>query len=121
MYNIVLYCEYNILYGLVKHISYIMLMIPLIYIGFISFMSSFTLSHFITNEYLRNSFEVESTESKKDSKVTFNKEIECRVIAHISNLSSNTIDQLWYSKKDYDKFKNNYITFKFHKIESFCL
>ena len=121
MYNIVLYCEYNILYGLVKHISYIMLMIPLIYIGFISFMSSFTLSHFITNEYLRNSFEVESAESKKDSKVTFNKEIECRVIAHISNLSSNTIDQLWYSKKDYDKFKNNYITFKFHKIESFCL
>ena len=87
-------------------------MFPLIYIGFISFISCFTISHLITMEYLTNPFEIETMEPKKDSRVRFNTEIRFKASMPISSLSSHTIDQLWYNKNDYDKFKNDFIKFK---------
>ena len=89
-------------------------MIPLIYLGFISFVSSFSISHFITKEYLRSNFVIQPAESKKNSKVKFNTEIKFRRINHNSCLSPNTINKLWYTKKDYEKFKDDYEKLKGH-------
>ena len=89
-------------------------MIPLIYLGFISFVSSFSISHFITKEYLRTNFVIQPVESKNDSKVKFNTEIKFRRINHKSSLSPNTVKKLWYTKKEYEKFKDDYEKLKGH-------
>jgi len=87
-------------------------MLPLIYVGLISFISSFTISHSFTREYLRDNFEGELIEKKTDSKVKFNTEVRFKIISPISNISYNTINQLWYNKKDYEEFKNEYLKLK---------
>ena len=87
-------------------------MLPLIYVGFISFISSFTISHFFTREYLRDNFGGEFIEQKKDSKVKFNTEVRFKAITPISNISSNTINKLWYKNEDYEEFKNEYLKLK---------
>tara|TARA_B100000424_G_C22483804_1_gene282105 strand:- start:68 stop:337 length:270 start_codon:yes stop_codon:yes gene_type:complete len=83
-------------------------MLPLIYIGYISFISSFTISHCITREYLRHTLESEIGNSKKNSKVKFNTEVRFKLITPVSNISSETLDKLWYKKEDYEKFKNDF-------------
>tara|TARA_B100000700_G_C14784170_1_gene732749 strand:- start:543 stop:821 length:279 start_codon:yes stop_codon:yes gene_type:complete len=87
-------------------------MLPLIYVGLISFISSFTISHSFTREYLRDNFEGELIEKKKDSKVKFNTNIRFKVIPPISNISTNTINKLWYKNEDYEEFKNNFLKLK---------
>ena len=87
-------------------------MIPLIYIGIFSFLSSFTISHSITREYLRHTFDIKIQESKKDSKVKFNTKVRFKVITPISNISNNTLDKLWYKKEDYQEFKKEFLKFK---------
>lgn len=87
-------------------------MLPLIYVGFISFISSFTISHSFTREILRFNFEGELIEKKTDSKVKFNTEIRFKTISPISNISSNTINKLWYKNEDYEEFKNEYLKLK---------
>ena len=87
-------------------------MLPLIYVGFISFISSFTISHSFTREYLRDNFEGELIEKKTDSKVKFNTEIRFKTISPISNISSNTINKLWYKNEDYEEFKNDFLKLK---------
>ena len=87
-------------------------MLPLIYVGFISFISSFTISHTFTREILRFNFEGELIEKKTDSKVKFNTEIRFKTISPISNISSNTINKLWNKNEDYEEFKNEYLKLK---------
>jgi hypothetical protein len=87
-------------------------MIPIIYIGIFSFFSSFTISHSVTREYLRYTFDIKIEESKKDSKVKFNNEVKFKIITPISNISSNTLDRLWYKKEDYHKFKKEFLKLK---------
>ena len=87
-------------------------MLPLIYVGFISFISSFTISHSFTREILRFNFEGELIEKKTDSKVKFNTEIRFKTISPISNISSNTINKLWYKNEDYEEFKNDFLKLK---------
>lgn len=87
-------------------------MIPLIYVGIISFLSSFTVSHFTTRELLRYKYEQEMYETfiepKKDSLVRFNKVIKVRTIPSVKDLSSNTLSSLWYQSNDYYKFHLEY-------------
>ena len=94
-------------------------MIPIIYIGFFSFLSSFTISHSVTREYLRYTYEIEienlKKNLKKDSKVKFNNEVKFKIITPISNISSNTLDKLWYKKEDYHKFKKEFLKLKRYK------
>ena len=87
-------------------------MLPLIYVGVFCFISSFTVSHSITREYLRYTIENHVEETKKDSKVKFNTEVRYKLITPISNISSDTIDKLWYKNEDYKKFKNDFIKLK---------
>jgi hypothetical protein len=87
-------------------------MLPLIYVGLISFISSFTISHSFTREYLRDNFEGGFIENKTDSKVKFNTEVRFKAITPISNISSNTINKLWYKNEDYEEFKNEYLKLK---------
>lgn len=87
-------------------------MLPLIYVGILSFVSSFMISHSITIECLRYTIESKIEETKKDSKVKFNTEVRYKLITPISNISSDTLDKLWYKKEDYKKFKNDFIKLK---------
>ena len=87
-------------------------MIPLIYIGFSSFFLSFTISHSVTREYLRYTYEIKLKDLKKDSKVKFNNKVNFKIISPISNISSNTLEKLWYKKEDYQEFKNEFIKLK---------
>ena len=89
------------------------LMIPLLYVGVISFISSFSISNFITREYLRNTYtyvhEVNNVISDKNSLVKFDRYITVKTIPSIKDISSNSISELWYNREEYDVVKKNYI------------
>jgi hypothetical protein len=80
-------------------------MIPLLYVGVLSLLSSFSVSHFITSEYLRYTY----VEPKKKLIVKFDKIIRVRTIPSVRSLSSNTLNKLWYTGRDYARFKQEYI------------
>lgn len=96
-------------------------MLPLIYVGLITFISSFTLTHSITREILRFNFERKIEDSKpkiddfkQNSKVKFKTDINVRYIPSRTNLSTTTLNKLWYTNKDYEIFKINYQKLKKH-------
>ena len=91
-------------------------MIPLVYIGIISFISSFSLANVLTREYLRHECEKQLYESisTKTSLVKFNKCVTVKEIPSVKDISSNTLSELWYNMKDYDLFKKDYILSKKH-------
>jgi hypothetical protein len=93
-------------------------MIPLLYVGIISFISSFTVSNIITREYLRVNYEYThepfNDRSKKNSLVKFNTSIKVKTIPSIKDISSNTLSELWYNKEEYDVFKKDYILSRKH-------
>ncbi len=99
-------------------------MLPLLYIGISTFTLSFSVSNFITSEFLRNRFEnliiarrEKLIKPKSMSKVKFNHEIKVRYIPTRSSLSSSTLSQLWYSNNDYKYFKKLYsIETKYNSI-----
>ena len=96
-------------------------MVPLIYVGIISFLSSFTVSHFTTRELLRYKYEQEmyekAIEPKKDSLVKFNNIIKVQTIPSVKDLSTNTLSSLWYQSNDYYKFQiQNSLTAKYNSI-----
>lgn len=82
-------------------------MVPIIYIGVISFFGSFSISNFITREILRAKMLDDNNNQnlKFNSKVKFNNEVRYLVIPSVRQLSSNNIKELWYSDDDYRKFK----------------
>ena len=82
-------------------------MIPIVYVGIISFFSSFSISHVITREYLRYSYEKEIYKANytKKSLVKFNKYVAFKEIPSIKEISSNSLNELWYSSQDYEIFK----------------
>lgn len=90
-------------------------MLPLLYLGFISFSSGFVVSYSTTREILRFSIEDKMIIEKKkivdkkvDSKVKFKQNVQVRLIPTVKNISSNTINKLWYNKEDYKNFKIQY-------------
>ena len=91
-------------------------MIPLVYIGIISFISSFSLGNVLTREYLRHEYEKQLYEniSTKTSLVKFNKCVTVKEIPSVKDISSNTLNELWYNVNDYDLFKKDYILSKKH-------
>lgn len=96
-------------------------MIPLLYVGIISFISSFTVSHFTTRELLRYKYEETIYEKviqpEKKSLVKFDKAIKVRTIPSIKDMSSNTLSNLWYQSNDYYKFQLEYsLTAKYNSI-----
>ena len=82
-------------------------MLPLLYVGIISFISSFTVSLFSTREILTYNYNKDIYPSKTNSKVKFNCEILVRYIPTRESISSGTLTNLWYTKNDYDVFKKN--------------
>ena len=86
-------------------------MIPILYLGIISFFSSFSISHVITREYLRYRYEQELYKENytKKSSVKFNKYVAFKEIPSIKEISSNSLSELWYSSQDYDFFKKEYL------------
>ena len=91
-------------------------MIPFLYIGLMSFSSSFIISYSVTKEVLKIRFDLSTletiVESKNDSKVKFKKEIRFRTIPNRYNISENSLNELWYSRDDYEKFKQKFSEFK---------
>ena len=96
-------------------------MLPLLYVGIISFVSSFSISNFFTREILRHIYEKQIELSNNSfildnylipniySKVKFNYKIRVIYIPTRQNISSNSLNKLWYTKNDYDKFKKNFL------------
>ena len=84
-------------------------MFPLLYIGITCFAGTFSVTHFVTREILKHKFESHLFHKKNKSKVKFKKKIEVEYVASRQNLSSRTLNNLWYSKKDYENFKTNYL------------
>ena len=86
-------------------------MIPILYLGIISFFSSFSISNVITREYLRYRYEQELYKENytKKSSVKFNKYVAFKEIPSIKEISSNSLSELWYSSQDYDFFKKEYL------------
>ena len=86
-------------------------MIPILYLGIISFFSSFSISHVITREHLRYRYEQELYKENytKKSSVKFNKYVAFKEIPSIKEISSNSLSELWYSSQDYDFFKKEYL------------
>ena len=87
-------------------------MIPFLYIGLMSFSSSFIISYSVTTELLRRDFELSNIEPKNDSKVKFKPEIRFRTIPNRYTISENTLNELWYSRDDYETFKQKFLKFK---------
>jgi|MDSY01.2.fsa_nt_gb hypothetical protein len=89
-------------------------MLPLLYVGIISSSLSFSVSHFITREVLRYCYEREinkkNTSPKKDSLVRFDKTVTIQIVPSVLDRSSNTLNSLWYTSTDYDRFKLDYIS-----------
>ena len=89
-------------------------MLPLLYVGIISSSLSFSVSHFITREVLRYCYEREinkkNTSPKKDSLVRFDKTVTIQVVPSVLDRSCNTLNDLWYTTSDYDRFKIDYIS-----------
>lgn len=92
-------------------------MIPIVYVGIISFFSSFSISHVITREYLRYSYEKEIYKENytKKSLVKFNKYVAFKEIPSIKEISSNSLNELWYSSQDYEIFKKEYLLYNKYK------
>jgi hypothetical protein len=86
-------------------------MIPIVYVGIISFFSSFSISHVITRECLRYSYEqqIYKEDYTKKSLVKFNKYVSFKEIPSIKEISSNSLTELWYNSQDYEKFKKEYM------------
>lgn len=87
-------------------------MISLVYIGLTSFFSTFLVSHSVTTEILTRNFNISRIESKTDSKVKFKQEIRFKTIPNRDNIPENTLNELWYSRDDYKKFKKKFFEFK---------
>ena len=92
-------------------------MIPIVYVGIISFFSSFSISHVITREYVRYSYEKEIYKENytKKSLVKFNKYVAFKEIPSIKEISSNSLNELWYSSQDYEIFKKEYLLYNKYK------
>ena len=92
-------------------------MIPILYLGIISFFSSFSISNVITREYLRYRYEQELNKEfyTKKSLVKFNKYVSYKEIPSIKEISSNSLSELWYSSQDYEFFKKEYLLYKKYK------
>lgn len=97
-------------------------MLPLVYIGLISFFGSFSISHFFTQEYLRYKYQINIDDNlksllnsnndnnpKSKSLVKFNDDIDVKYIPSITDISSNTLSELWYDNDDYKRFKLEYL------------
>ena len=86
-------------------------MIPIVYASIISFLSSFSISHVITREYLRYIYEQEIYKENytKKSLVKFNKYVAFKEIPSIKDISSNSLSELWYKREDYELFKKEYM------------
>ena len=87
-------------------------MIPLLYVGLMSFSSSFIIGYSITIEILRREFELSNIQPKNNSKVKFKPEIRFRTIPNRYNISENSLNELWYSRNDYETFKKKFLEFK---------
>lgn len=94
-------------------------MLPLIYVGVFSFISSFAISHHITTEYLNLNYYSESTNyevlpntNKKNSKVKFSNEVRFKCIPKVQDMSTNTLSELWYTKDNYKEFLLDYKKYK---------
>jgi len=89
-------------------------MLPLLYVGIISFFTSVSITNVITREYLRYTYENKLNKElyKKKSLVKFNKYIRVKKIPSIMDLSYNSLSELWYNKDDYELFNKEYIFFK---------
>ena len=83
-------------------------MIPLVYVGVITFGASFISAYSITRELLKFHFDIEFYKETFISKVTFDKIIKVRYIPNRHTLSPNSINELWYNNKDYKKFVEEY-------------
>jgi hypothetical protein len=92
-------------------------MIPIVYVGIISFFSSFSISNVITREYLRYTYEKEiyKEDYTKKSLVKFNKYVAFKEIPSIKEISSNSLNKLWYSSQDYEIFKKEYLLYNKYK------
>jgi hypothetical protein len=92
-------------------------MIPIVYVGIISFFSSFSISNVITREYLRYIYEQEiyKEDYTKKSLVKFNKYVAFKEIPSIKEISSNSLNELWYSSQDYEIFKKEYLLYNKYK------
>jgi hypothetical protein len=92
-------------------------MIPIVYVGIISFFSSFSISNVITREYLRYTYEKEiyKEDYTKKSLVKFNKYVAFKEIPSIKEISSNSLNELWYSSQDYEIFKKEYLLYNKYK------
>ena len=98
----------------------IYIMIPLLYIGIISFSGSFLLSFSVTTEYLRmrtNFLLDQMSPKKKSTSIKFNNVIRFKYIEPRDKLSSTTLSKLWYTKEDYQQFQEDYKReSKYHSI-----
>ena len=93
-----------------KQIDLLKTMIPLIYIGLLSFGTSFTLSFTTTYEYLRLRLETEINKlNESKTKIKFDKNVNVRLIESKRELSHNSLNKLWYNKNDYEKFKYDFV------------
>ena len=92
-------------------------MIPIVYVGIITFFSSFSISNVITREYLRYTYEKEiyKEDYTKKSLVKFNKYVAFKEIPSIKEISSNSLNELWYSSQDYEIFKKEYLLYNKYK------
>lgn len=91
-------------------------MIPLIYIGLLSFGSSFTTTFICIKwkfkKYINeiNIHKFNSTKMKfNNTKIKFHNMVEVRFIESRKELSYNLLDKLWYNKNDYKKFKLDFV------------
>jgi hypothetical protein len=87
-------------------------MIPLLYVALMSFSSSFIIGYSVTTEILRREFELSNIQPKNNSKVKFKPEIRFRTIPNRYNISENSLNELWYSRDDYETFKKKFLKFK---------
>lgn len=88
----------------------ILYMLLLLLGGISAFSASFTLSYSITREILKYQLERYYIQIKQSqSKVRFKPVISVRSIPHRRNLSSDTLNKLWYSNIDYEYFNNCYL------------
>ena len=87
-------------------------MVPLLYVALLSFSPSFLIGYSVTTELLRREFELSHIQPKNDSKVKFKPEIRFRTIPNRYNISENSLNELWYSRDDYETFKQKFLKFK---------
>ena len=84
-------------------------MLPFIYIGIISFLSSFTISHYTTRKILKHYYENDIKLSNNRLKVRFNNKILVKYIPNRKSISLNSVSELWYTNKEYKYFIKVYL------------